>query len=438
VTATVVASVGDKEVARTESRLPVRDAARTAPADPSTVAIKPPALAEEKVVRRLPEVFSTVAVGGGGRYLIFHLPKLKKLAVFDVSEARVTKYIPLAEDDITFAAGLDSVVVGLKKAGKLERWSLTTFELEKSAAPPFKEDIKVVIMGHGSNGPVVVNGQFLDLDTFRLSPVTTPHGGWEATHRPIPSGDGTVFGRAGGSSVTFVLEGGELRRYEEASLGHVFPGPDGRAVFTGRGFVSRALKRGDPDDATYGYCVPAVRGDYFLSVAAAPPGGRGGGFTVYLRGLKQPVAKLDKAEHGLSFDSGGGDTHAIWSRVFLIPDAKVIAVLPPSNDHVVLHKFDPDAALEKSGLDYLLVTSAAPREVKAGATFSYPLAVKSKQGGVTFKLDAGPKGMAVSAAGVVTWAVPATAAAGDQDVILTVRDKAGQEVFHTFAVRVVK
>ena len=80
---------------------------------------------------------------------------MKKLAIFDVNEARVTKFIPLTEDDIAFAAGLDSIVVGLKKSGKLERWSLTTFELEKTVAPPFSEAITSVALGHGSNGPVL-------------------------------------------------------------------------------------------------------------------------------------------------------------------------------------------------------------------------------------------------------------------------------------------
>ncbi len=116
----------------------------------------------------------------------------------------------------------------------------------------------------------------------------------------------------------------------------------------------------------------------------------------------------------------------------------MIAVLPPSNDQVVLHKFDADAALEKSGEDYLLVTSRPPREAKAGATFAYPIQVKSKQGGVTYKLDSGPKGMTVSAEGVVSWAVSADTPAGAHEVILTVRDKAGQEVFHTFAVMVTR
>ncbi|MDB5313532.1 MAG: hypothetical protein JWO38_7734 [Gemmataceae bacterium] len=440
VTATVVATVEGKEVARTESRVPVRDPARSAPADPSTVAITPPALTEEKVVKRLPEGFSDVVLGGGGRYLIFHLPKLKKLAVFDVTEARVTKYIPLAEDNIAFAAGLDAVVVGLRGAGKLERWSLTTFELEKSALPPFREDIQGVVMGHGSNGPLVVNGYFIDLMTFRQLPLLDQNRHervWEPEARPVASGDGTVYGRWGMNTVTFVLEGSEVRRYEEGGLGHAIPGPDGREVFTARGVASRTLKRSDPDDGTYGYCLPAVRGNYFVSISPANDG-KVGGFIVYLRGLKQPIAKLDKADHGLRLDSVGGDTYHMWKRVFFIPDAKVIVLLPLSNDQVVLYKFDAEAALEKSGQDYLLVTSQPPREVKAGATFTYPVKVKAKQAKVTYKLDEGPKGMEVSAAGVVTWVMPAETAEGTRDVILTVKDGAGQEVFHTFTVRVVK
>lgn len=445
VTATVIATVGGKEVARTEARMVVRDAVAKAPADPSSVPITPPALDEDKVVKKLPEAFTDVVVGGGGRYLIFHMPKLKKLAVFDVNAARITKYLPLTEDDIVFTAGLDCVIVGLKKGGKLERWSLTTFELEKSAAPPFNEDITGVLMGHASNGPLVVNGFFLDAATFRSLPILGDKGNDRplgSAHGRFASADGTVFGAwntrySPDTVTTFVNEGGTIKRYDEGGLKHVIPGPDGKTCYTGKGIAGRTLKRGDAGDDTYGYCLPAVRGDYFVSLTPSHAG-KGGTFTVYLRGLKQAVAKLDKAEHGISFDGWDREDFGPWKRVFFVPDAKVIAVLPASNDQVVLHKIDADAELEKSGLDYLLVTSQPPAEVKAGATFRYPIQVKSKDKKVSYQLDSGPKGMEVSGDGVVTWAVPADAPAGSRDVILTVRAGANQEVFHTFAVRVVR
>jgi S1-C subfamily serine protease len=445
VIATVVASVEDKEVARTEARMLVREATRVAPADVSSVVITPPALTDDKVVKKLPDMFTDVVVGGGGRYLIFNLAKLKKLAVFDVNEARITKYIPVAEDDITFTAGLDCVVIGLKQANRLERWSLTTFELEKSSPPPFNEDITGVLMGHASKGPLVVNGFFLDLATFKMLPILSDKG----SERPLgsalgryASGDGTVFGswKSNQSPVetsTFVYEGGVVKRYEGGDLRHAIPGADGRSVYTAKGVASRTLDRGDRDDAMYGYCLPAMRGDYFLSLSSANAG-KGGGFTVYLRGLKQPIAKLDKAEYGLTFDGWDREGFGPWKRVFFVPDAKVIAVLPPSNDQVVLYKFDADAALEKSGLDYLIITSQPPAEVKAGTNFTYTIKTKSKDKMVTFRLDNGPKGMAVSATGVVTWPAPADASEGKQEVILTVRTEAGQEVFHIFTVQVLK
>ncbi|MDY3552419.1 serine protease [Gemmata sp. JC717] len=464
VIATVVATANGKEIARVESQLtgPAVERPATAsggaapggvtasaplavaPADPNTVSITPPALDGDKVVKRLPEVFTDVAVGGGGRYLIFQLPKLKKLAVFDVSAARVTRYLPLAEEDITYTAGLDCVVIGLKRAGKLERWSLTTFELEKSGPPPFKEDLKTLFMGCGSNGPLVANGYFLDLATFRQMPFVNSDKSdriWDPDARVFASGDGTVFGSwnthySPSTTTTFVIEGRVVKRYTEGDMMHSIPGPDGKTVFTGKGIASRTLKRGDPDDTSYGYCLPAVRGDYFLSLTTAA-GGKGGGFTAYLRGIKQPLARLDRAEHGLSFDGWDRETFGPWKRVFFVPDAKVIAVLPASNDQVLLHKFDADAALEKSGLNYLLVASQPPPEVKAGAPYSYPVKVRAKSTKITYQLDSGPKGMAVSADGLVTWAVPADAL-GSHEVILSVRDETGQEVFHTFTVRVGK
>jgi hypothetical protein len=228
VLATVIATMDGREVTRAEARMIVREARALPPADPSSVKITPPALDDTKVVKRLPEVYSEVVPGGGGRYLIFRLPKLKKLAVFDVNEARVTKYVPLTEDDVTFAAGLDALVIGLKKSGKLERWGLTTFELEKTALSPF-DGVDYVSMGHASNGPLVLNGQFVDPETFKPLPVTDPKGGaLNIGPGRIPSGDGTVYAgwNTHGSpctSTTYVLAGGVVTRYEGGELRHVIP-----------------------------------------------------------------------------------------------------------------------------------------------------------------------------------------------------------------------
>ncbi|MBS0201315.1 MAG: trypsin-like peptidase domain-containing protein [Planctomycetes bacterium] len=434
-TAAVVATVNGREVARREMKLGIRDNNRMAPADPATVPITPAELSEDKVVKKLPDGFSDVVLGGGGRYLIFHLPKLRKLAVFDFSEARITKYIPLAEDNIGFAAGLDSLVIGRREAGLLERWSLTTFENERSAPPPFPGEIGALLMGHGSNGPLVVNGQFLDLQSFRQLSVHDDKGSDRpfATAPRAVSADGTVFGgwktnQSPDESHTFVRERNVLKHYVEGGLKHVIPGPDGKTVFTANGICAATLKRGNKDDASYGYCLPSVRGDYFVSLSDKT------GFTIYLKGLNRPIAKLDKIDHGIHFDGWDRESFGPWKRVFLVPEAQVIAVLPQTNDQVVMYKFDANAALEQSGLDYLIVTSQPPHEIEAGSTLNYAIKVKSNRPKVTFTLEAAPQGMAVSPDGVVTW-TPDGTVTSDQDVILTIKN-ASQELFHTFAVRV--
>src|SRR5262245_12736939 len=73
-----------------------------------------------------------------------------------------------------------------------------------------------------------------------------------------------------------------------------------------------------------------------------------------------------------------------------------------------------------------------PPVARKGGEYSYLIVVKSKKGGVKCRLEAGPPGMKVTADGMLTWAVPADAADGERDVIITVSDGSGQEVFHTF------
>jgi S1-C subfamily serine protease len=451
VSATLVVTIDQKEIARVGGRVPVRGAVVGTPSGPAgTVAIAPTALDGDKVTKQLPDAYSDVAVAGGGRYLIFQIPKLKKLAVFDVSEGKVTNYIPLAEEKAVFAAGLDAVIIGLPGAGRLERWSLATFEREKNVS--YAGEVRGLVMGHASTWAVVVDGIFLDPVTFK--PLPLKYYGHELQPREYPrawvheefplfaSADGTVYGHwspnlSPSLCGTRVAAGGEVRRQLNSDLFHTIPSPNGRWVYTSKGVVTREMKYAHADDAKYGYCLPATSGDYFLSLTSADDKGVGGAFTVYHRGMKGPLGRLEKADHGLKFEHWGREgANGPWRRVFFIPEAKVIAVLPVSNDRVVLHKFDVDDALEKSGLDYLFVTSQPPRGVKPGATFTYPLVVKSKHGGLTYQLDAGPKGMTVSAAGVVTWAAPADAE--DSNVIMTVKDKAGQDVFHTFVVKIAK
>jgi hypothetical protein len=60
------------------------------------------------------------------------------------------------------------------------------------------------------------------------------------------------------------------------------------------------------------------------------------------------------------------------------------------------------------------------------------MVVKSKKDGLKYRIESGPKGMAISPAGKVSWEVPADFNEKEVAVILGVTDSAGQEALHTF------
>jgi hypothetical protein len=119
-------------------------------------------------------------------------------------------------------------------------------------------------------------------------------------------------------------------------------------------------------------------------------------------------------------------------RIQFLPEAKLLVTIPATKDQLVLYRFDVEELLEKAGIDYLFVTSQPPAEVRRGSTFHYQLAIKSRKGGLKYKLESGPKGMAVSAKGKLTWQVPERTTDSETPVIVSICDASGQECFHAF------
>ena len=157
-----------------------------------------------------------------------------------------------------------------------------------------------------------------------------------------------------------------------------------------------------------------------------------------MAGAREPFAAL-KGVEGVSNEQiaygKNRDKLTYDQRLHFLPAAKLVVAIPNTNDRLVLYPFDPEAALEKSNVDYLVVTSRPPPSAKKGQEYVYTLSVKSKKGGVTYKLDSGPKGMAIDGAGKLTWTPPADADA-ENDVIVTVKDAGGGETIESFRVGV--
>jgi hypothetical protein len=433
----LIARQDEIEIGRSESRIslaatPARPGKSTIP---QPVSILPPEIAGEMLVKKLPEIASDICVGGGGRYLILNLPKMKKLAVFDVNQSAIVRYIPLTDEQVVYAAGLKKIVIGVTAKGILERWDINTGQKEIVRPMPDLANVTSVIMGSASHNHVVANAIVFDLQTLKPMGVKTPRGA-PTSSNPV-SADGMVFGawktnQSPDESISFVFEAGELKRYEEGGLKHVVPGPDGRWVCTGKGVRTQQLKSWGGGVASAGYCLPATEGKFVLSIGSAE-GAKGGNISLYLLDHDYPLVKDVGFTHSVHFDGWDRTTFGPWKRIFFIPRAELFVIFPESNDRLELHHFDLDGALENSGLDYLLVTSQPPTTVERGAEFKYQILVKSRVGDVKFHLSSGPEGMEVSPAGLLKWQVPAGATEMTTDVIISVTDGSGQELFHTFS-----
>jgi hypothetical protein len=87
---TLIVREGEREVFRDSDSLIVQGILpNPSVAEPGPNGIRPPALEGDKVVRKLDGPITGVAVGGAGRYLLLHLPRLRRLAVFDINTAEV-------------------------------------------------------------------------------------------------------------------------------------------------------------------------------------------------------------------------------------------------------------------------------------------------------------------------------------------------------------
>ncbi|AWM38508.1 hypothetical protein C1280_16985 [Gemmata obscuriglobus] len=430
----------------------VRPAAKPAPITPTKAA--------DKAELKLPGTADATCFGGGGRFVLLRIPKEKKVAVLDVCEGKIVKYVPIPEDGALIAAGNEHLFVLAPTANVIQRWSLTTFEKEATVANPLSGTPRQLLMGHATDGPLFVVGpnRMLDPKTFKALDLPAEANGrgmgamsGHPQHPPAVrvSADGRVFAwwtqglSPSGLSSMVLGESSAKAHYEHTTVGAILPGPDG-TLFTAGGLYTPELKPiGETGRYQYWHHVPvpAAHGRMYLSVAAEDFPGQGRAASkvaLKMVGDDKALANLSGLD-GLDVPRNNNQTMArglqMADRVFLVPDAKALAVLHASADKVTVHAFDVEAMLAKAGVDYLFVASRPPGATR-GATFSYKPEVKSRKGGVKIKLDAGPEGMKVATDGTVTWDVPKNFNEASVSVILTVSDKSGQEAFHSFTLPV--
>ncbi|QEL13462.1 hypothetical protein [Limnoglobus roseus] len=428
---------------------------------PSAVFSLKPTTADDGATVNLPESADAMCVGGGGRYLIFRLPRNRQLAVFDTVHGRVIKYLPIAEDAALFAAGMSKLYILHPAANVFQRWNLSTFEKEATVANSLAGPPTRMLMGHATDGPLYVAGQnvtskqyaFLDPTTFRQVEIKYEGGRGEpsVSERRAPqvrvSADGRVYAwwstdlSPSGIS-TFVIQGASATGHNiHDSAGALLPGPDGTLFTSLKGVYTPELKPlNDKDRAPRTALVPATSGPWYLAVT-------GGGATTSTSAVSLDLRMIGDGrslvvlKNPKGLDAGprtasksAGASH-LYDRVHFIPEAELLVVVNAAGNALTLHRMNLKTRLEAGGIDYLLVSSHPPGVVGRGTKFEYTPTVLSKQGGVKLKVESGPPGLTV-AGDTISWAVPESFDEATANVLLTVSDASGQEVFHTFALSV--
>jgi hypothetical protein len=390
-----------------------------------------------------------MVAGAGGRYLILWLKKVMKLAVFDVSQAKVIKYLSVNSDDVKFAAGAEKLIVVLNDQNVMQRYDLRTLERELSVTAPEGGTVINMAMGYASYGPLLIyNGQtiFMEPATFKKLEVDTAFTRFYAWGGDVhdamqlrASADGSVFTawRSGTSyGVIMALEVNGKAAKINATTGrqsYLQPDYDGSTILTQDGPLNIELKpiaaerfRDIASFAAYGT-------GYFAGAKALPHPGKGMSFYVYSSTDKKLlVSALTLEEMAVEQWVRSGLT--LEKRLHFIPAANLLITIPQAKDQLVIRRFNLLEAMDNSGVDYLFVNSMPGRTARRGQLYSYQLDVKSKRGGVQYVLESGPPGMTLSKTGKLEWPVQADYQGKEENVIITVRDASGQEIYHSFKI----
>lgn len=350
---------------------------------------------------------------------------------------------------------MDKLVVVDPKQATIERFDLRTQKREHRKTLALREKAFAIAMGCASQGPAMVaaatDGTLAQVTLLDLNTLTRPEalkkdpslGAWrlKPVGRVSASADGRVFGVLG-SQIADVLTftGQELTRQSAHVYnfpGWVIPNETGDRIGTMFGVEGDRFRKLPPRNVrvlgpeAHCYCLPAVHGPLYLQMQ---PQKAGLSVSVCLFDEDPPLVALrDLPLSGLRLpDSGNSGKPGVDRRVFLIPDAKVIALLPEGQDRVILHRFDLDKELEQSKGDYLVVLSRPPRTALPGKAFRYQLDVRSKAGKVQYRLDCGPPGMQISETGLVRWDAKSPPDAQTASVRIRLTDGSGQSAQHNF------
>lgn len=337
--------------------------------------------------------FDAVGHGGGGRFLILRIPRLKELHVFDANKAQVVHRIKYGDGNALFAAGAAKLFVYTPSSGKIERFDLVTGQSEAEVVKPKAATIvDALAMGPGSDGPLYLlsarpgsQSQIHALDATTLDLLAT-HEFKEWTGRP----DRRVFVRASSDGMVLgvaAIRGSVAIRFDEAKPRAIplvpdfganpmfaAPSPDGQYLFTPRGVFDANGKHLAGTGRKPFFTFPTAHGSgLFLSVDVEND--RVEGFPKLHAAGSLGTSELVALGRGeVSGDIPANeirDQIPANERVQLWPGAGLLAVLPISNAELELYKVDIQTELKDASRDFIAFASEPVLTARRGAEWSY-------------------------------------------------------------------
>jgi hypothetical protein len=361
-------------------------------------------------------------------------------------------------DDVVIAAGSDHLLVGYPNRGKIERVPYTTFETDKSMDVPSKHPLRGLAMGASAKGPLLAAcGNFphgdelflIDVNTmkrFDNSAIKNPGVYPDTAMRLWASHDGRTFAATSeGLSKPHTYQmrtTGWLVNPVKFPLGGITQDGDtvlGLGQLSGISGQAIGEKKGDRGKSVWYF--PAVQGPYFCSLnervfGQFPNEKKMAELQLHIGREQQPLVTFPELPEleGIITESFFQKTKPLDRHILFLPQSNLLMILPAGRDRIHYRTVNVKEELSKTKIDYLAVASRPPT-VKFGETFRYKPDVLCKKGPATLRLDASPVGMKLEGDTLV-WTVPTRTNQPPANVILSITDAGGQEMFHSFEIAV--
>lgn len=324
--------------------------------------ITPPNDLDEGLPKKFPlgnAKVDTVAVGGGGRYIIIHSED-GQIQIFDANAADMVKDVAMPETGrVLMTAGANTLAMILPgfPAKTVRVYTLPDLKKQNEFTLPFVHGARSITMGAGTNGPLLAVDPFGEVALMDISsgkPIDGASGkiGISGDHVRA-SHDGKMFvagnNYRGDDKFSLVTESQRKWQVKPAGIASAYPSADGERLYGKNQIVTTNgnMVAGKPRAVQNAWYVPAITptGEYFVRVnemrATTPRFKTGVSISIHKdRDVDNPVAPalemLPEADRLVGADFVSVD--ALDRHVFLIPEAKLLVLLNHERNRLIVRK----------------------------------------------------------------------------------------------------